>query len=260
VKSPTTTKVSTFLSTNYAGRTATIDVNVSGYNPSGMVTIVSNGTVLGTASLSSGGASLQKTFNAGTYSITANYPGDASNLPSVSDVFTLNVVPAPDFSLSATPMSSTVKEGATAVYTVTVTSMNGYSGTVMLNCLGCTGAAVPLFVTSSSPASVQITLTAPSGTQTGGPRALTFGVAQAGLLLLMGWSRRGLRTIRRLPLCVLVVGLAIGLGGLSGCSSGKSSDSNQPPSQSTTYNVVIVGSDASIDASHSITLQLVVTQ
>jgi hypothetical protein len=46
---------------------------------------------------------------------------------------------------------------------------------------------------------------------------------------------------------------------LSGCSSGKSAPEKSTPVQGTNYNIVIVGEDAGIEASHSITLQLTVT-
>lgn len=236
-----------------------ISASVSGDLLTGQVTFSLNGLVIGTVK-ASGLPSLGYRFTTpGTYQLVASYSGDASNLPSTSTTTSVTVVPGPDFSLSATPTSNTVKAGATAVYTITAAPINGYSATIMLNCQGCSGNGVPLTVTSVGPASVQIGLTAPTSTQTGGPRAVIVGAGQAVLLMLMGWSRRGRRMLRRWPLCLLVVGIAIGLGGLSGCSSGKGS-SDTTPVQGTTYDVVIVGTDVGFtNQSHTVTLHLTVT-
>jgi hypothetical protein len=43
---------------------------------------------------------------------------------------------APDFSLTATPASRTVQQGAQALWTATLTPLNGFSGTVNLSALG----------------------------------------------------------------------------------------------------------------------------
>jgi hypothetical protein len=257
-KGQTTTSLILLPQTFSTGVLSMIEASVSGSLLTGQVTFSLNGLVIGTAT--GGLATLNYRFTTpGTYQLVASYSGDASNLPSTSQTVTVTVVPGPDFSITVSPMSNTVKAGGTATYTITVSPINGYIGVVTLTCQSCSGPPYPLTVISPNPASVPLTLTAPTSPPSGGPRALTFGVAQAGLLLLMGWGRRGRRVLRRLPMCVLAVGLAIGLGGLSGCSSGSSSQGSQS-TQPTTYNVVIVGSDNTIAASHSITLQLTVTQ
>jgi hypothetical protein len=53
--------------------------------------------------------------------------------------------------------------------------------------------------------------------------------------------------------------MTMGLGGLSGCASGKSSSGTSTTVQGTNYDIVIVGEDTSIESSHSITLKLTVT-
>jgi hypothetical protein len=82
--------------------------------------------------------------------------------------------PPPDFSLSATPPSQTITQGQTANYTVTVTPLNSYNGTVNLTVSGCpTGATCTLNPTSSGPPSyltstlsVVTTTSTPGGTYT----------------------------------------------------------------------------------------------
>jgi hypothetical protein len=257
-KSATTTQFMSVPTGLYAGRTSTTGVIVSGYQPSGSVDFVVGNSTVGTAPVVGGIATLRQKFDAGTYAITARYPGDVSNLPSSSVTSTMTVVPGPDFSIAATPTSATVKAGETVRFTITATPIRGYAGTVMLSCQSCSGAALPLRVTNQDPASLEIVLTAPSGTNSG-PRAFTLGVSQAALLLLVGWSRRGRKLLRRWPLCLLVAGMTMGLGGLSGCASGKSSSGTSTTVQGTNYDIVIVGEDTSIESSHSITLKLTVT-
>ena len=63
---------------------------------------------------------------------------------------TLAAIPAPDFTLSATPLSQAVPAGAVARYTATVAAKNGFSGTVGFNVSG-----LPAGVTAGfSPATV----------------------------------------------------------------------------------------------------------
>jgi hypothetical protein len=45
--------------------------------------------------------------------------------------------PPPDFSISASPASQTIKRGASTTYTTTVTALNGFTGTVNLTVSGC---------------------------------------------------------------------------------------------------------------------------
>jgi hypothetical protein len=83
-------------------------------------------------------------------------------------------ITTPDFSLSATPSSQTVNGAASTTYTATVTSLNGFSGTVGLTVSGCpsnttctlnpTSVTVP--PTQNSTLTVQTTTNTPSGSYT----------------------------------------------------------------------------------------------
>ena len=59
-----------------------------------------------------------------------NYAGDPTY--TLFDDVTLAAPPAPDFTISATPSSRTVVQGVGTSYTVNVTALNGFSGTVDL--------------------------------------------------------------------------------------------------------------------------------
>jgi hypothetical protein len=80
----------------------------------------------------------------------------------------------PDFSLSASPGSQTVVQGASTSYTVTATPLNSFSGTVNLTVSGCPAnttctlnpTSVNLPPAGNSTLSVQTTSTTPTGTYT----------------------------------------------------------------------------------------------
>lgn len=80
----------------FPGMSVTLTAAVSGYSPTGLVQFKDGGTNLGgPVSLFNGNASLQATIppTIGSHSITANYLGDAYNLPSTSDAGVLQVLP-----------------------------------------------------------------------------------------------------------------------------------------------------------------------
>ena len=80
----------------------------------------------------------------------------------------------PDFSLSATPGSQSVVQGASTSYTVTATPVNNFGGTVNLTVAGCPAnttctlnpTSVTLPPAGNSTLSVQTTSTTPTGTYT----------------------------------------------------------------------------------------------
>ncbi|MBW8828404.1 MAG: Ig-like domain repeat protein [Burkholderiales bacterium] len=75
-----------------AGGQLVLTAEVSGASPSGTVTFSDGGTVLGTAALVSGQASLSTSLGVGgVHSLIANYVGDASNTASTSSVASVQV-------------------------------------------------------------------------------------------------------------------------------------------------------------------------
>jgi subtilisin family serine protease len=78
--------------------------------------------------------------------------------------------PTPDFSLSATPASQTVTQGASTTYTVTVTPSGGFTGTVSFSASGLPAGAGasfnPASVTTSGSSTMTVTTSAttPTGT------------------------------------------------------------------------------------------------
>lgn len=100
----------------------------------------------------------------GTYNLTAVANGIESNAVVVS------VVAAPDFSLSATPNSLTVAQGASGTSTITVAPQNGFNGSVNLSASGLpngvTAAFNPNPTTSTSTLTLTVGVSAAPGTST----------------------------------------------------------------------------------------------
>src|SRR5438477_2289522 len=95
-----------------------------------------------------------------------NYPGDPTY--TLFDDVALAAPPAPDFTISASPSSRTVAQGSSTSYTVTVTALNGFSGTVDLTASSSTGVVgtfSPSSVVGGGPSTLNVTTTgAPTGT------------------------------------------------------------------------------------------------
>lgn len=75
-------------------------------------------------------------------------------------------VAQPDFSLSASPSSQTVTQGAGTSYTITVTPTNGFTGTVALSAAGLPAGAAALYNPASVTTSGNSTLTVTTTTTT----------------------------------------------------------------------------------------------
>jgi hypothetical protein len=69
------------------------------------------------------------------YSVVAAYSGDSNYLGSQSSPVLVSVTGSPDFTLS-TPSSAQVTQGSSVAIPVTVSSINGFSGTVAFKCSG----------------------------------------------------------------------------------------------------------------------------
>ena len=113
------------------GQQVSFQTGVSGVDhPTGTVTFVAGNTTLGTATIANGGASLATAFSApGVYQVTANYSGDAHNLPSTSNTVSIAIL-AVQTTLTASSTSANEKQQVTFTATVSVTGVPDPSGTV----------------------------------------------------------------------------------------------------------------------------------
>ncbi|WP_109486975.1 protease pro-enzyme activation domain-containing protein [Occallatibacter savannae] len=231
--------------TSIQGTTVTVTVAGGSGTPTGTVTLTSGNYIGSGQALSNGSA----TFNvpagalvAGTDTVTANYSGDSTYAASTGT--TTVVVTLVNFTLSASAPAS-ISAGGTATSNITVSSTNGYAGTVTLSCALTSSPAGAIEVPTCAPTTGQSTVTLSSGTTSGqgqvtvsttAPPAAAVklasnqtgwfkaagGAALASLLLFLlpGWSKR-YRNIFSMMLVVLAASFfAIGCGGGGGSSGG----------------------------------------
>jgi len=146
--------------TPISGFMSAVSLSVSGL-PTGATGTFSPNPATGSSALT---VSTTATTPAGTFPLTiTGVSGSLTHTTTVS----LNVS-VPDFSLSATPPSQTVAQGAAGNYSVTVTPISGFTGAVSLSVsglpTGATGSFSPNPATGSSALTVSTTTTTPAGT------------------------------------------------------------------------------------------------
>src|SRR5215472_1398170 len=157
------------------GFTGTITLSVAGlptgatarFSPSAISTSGSSTLTISTPSSTSAGNS--------SLTITAQ-SGNLSH--SVVVTFSVNT-PTPDFAVAVSPASQTVSVGGSITYAVSVTAMNGFSGTVSLGVTGLPAGIAASFNPASIAASGSSTLTV-SSSATAPAGAATLVVAGAG--------------------------------------------------------------------------------
>jgi hypothetical protein len=245
--------------------TATVATATNG-SPTGTVQFLSGSTVLGTAPISNGVATFVTTaLPAGVDTVSAVYTGDVNFSGSNSSGVTITVT-APDFSVSVSPSSLTVKQGGAGTATITVSSVGGFNQAMSFACSGTLppGAAcvfAPTTITAVSGSSVSTVLTfsttAPlQGLNNPAPgpwrheSGIGFALLFPGLLVLSSMRRR-----RFIMLPVLLLCLS-SLAALSGC--GTHSDTTTPTPVGTYGVTVSVSTGAS--GGHTAGLSINVTQ
>ncbi len=114
-------------------------------------------SVSGGGSISSSGL-FTAGSTAGTFTVTAS-SGGVSGTASVT-------VTAPDFSLSASPTSQSVKRGGSVIYTVSVGSLSGFNGSVSLSVSGLPSGVTATFSASPVSAGSSTTMTVQTSTGT----------------------------------------------------------------------------------------------
>jgi hypothetical protein len=198
------------------GQSVTLTATISPSSATGVVTFKIGNTTLGSATLSSGVASIStSSLPVGNDTITASYPGDGYNGPS-SGQTTVNVT-APTFtfvSTNGTATSHTVMAGQTTLaysFTATPTSASTFAEAVTLSCSSAGFSPTDPTLTSSSCAfSPSATIAAGSSAST-----VTMTIATAGPNTGTGSQLRHRADKRSpwLPLTLPIAGLVmLGLG------------------------------------------------
>jgi len=259
----TTTLVSSSVNPSPNNSTVAFAAHVSGV-PAGMPT----GTVafsatqesgqVATATLPldvSGNATWTISLQSGQYGITALYSGDTDYLSSVSTTLSQIVEGPPDFTISL-QSTITVVQGASGTAPVSITSLNGFVGTIQLQCTGapnessCNFTQDSITIPASAATSVSSAVTTTLTVTTAGTTVTTLGV----LGLLFGWGSSSRKKLRyRL---VIWIGLAVLLMGIAGCAgSNRYVQSNgTPPGY---YSLTVVATSGSITHSSTMTLHVV---
>jgi hypothetical protein len=137
---PLPSRTTLALSANSAapGQQLTVTATVTGINPTGNVSFLSNGTSLGTVAVANGVASLQFSLpTTGTFSITANYAGDTNNGSSTSNAVPLSIaLVQPTTSLTISVTNANLNQQLNLAATVTGVNPTGsvsfVSGTTTL--------------------------------------------------------------------------------------------------------------------------------
>ncbi|WP_139285103.1 choice-of-anchor tandem repeat GloVer-containing protein [Terriglobus roseus] len=268
---PTTTTLSSSNTTAGTGMNVTLTASVarSAGVPTGKVTFYNGTAVLGVSTLdATGSASLTTSFGAaGSYSLTAQYSGDAGFAGSVSPALTETVV-TPAVTATANPATLTVTSGKSGTLTLSLSGTGGYSGIVTFTCgtlpshVSCSFAP-PSLTLSSSVTSGSSTLTVSTGPtatalmrRTGLPsrRAPLELAGLLGLTLLWTSRRTRLRLLQLSPMALLLIAFATMTAlGLSGC--GTASPNASPGTYAVPVNVVVGGATV-----QSVTVSVVVMQ
>src|SRR5579864_418112 len=202
----------------------------------------------------------------GTYTISAEYVGDAELLPSTASQTFVVGNAAGDFELSASPNSAIIKAGQSATFPISVVPVNGVVSTVTFACTGLPAASSCTFSPASvTPNGAAATTTLTLSTTAPSSAAIPF----AGLRpwTLVSWSLAtvlGFFMVRTVALgknarrySVVFAGIAVLLC-LVSCGGG---GSNQPkPTTGTPPGDVIITVTATSATSHSPALNITVTQ
>jgi Bacterial Ig-like domain (group 3)/NHL repeat len=267
IQTATTVTLSSNIATPFVGQpiTLTATVKLTGVGtPTGTVSFYDGATLLGTSTLTADSASFATALTAGTQTLTAVYAGDTNFTGNTSPTLA-QIVTDFGFTLaSSTPGSQTAEPGQIASYALSMQPIAGaFSFPVTLSAtglpVGATVTFMPQTVTlGASPANftmaIQTAATgaslAPHGLFGKGTIALSFI-----LLPFSAWTRRRLRRMHSLTLCVALLLSLAAIGGLTGCGSG----SGFFGQTAQTYTVNIVGAatgagGATLQHSTSVTL------
>jgi large repetitive protein len=266
---PTTTTVTGSATSSQQFNLVAVVEGQGSASPGGTVTFTSGGVTLGQASIATNGvATLTAATAQPTPLVTANYAGDVNYAASQSAPTPIAGSLTAPFSLAASPPSISVATHQHATITINIASIQGFTDTIALGCLGLPNSGTCTFTPSQVKLSANGTATASVVVDTGNP--LGAGPGTSALLayrrgsflcclplgLLAGLLRRKEgRTLRCTLLVVFwVVAVAVTFG-LAGCS-GLSTNGTAPGS----YTFKIVGTGQSSGISETQTIIMVVTQ
>jgi N-acetylneuraminic acid mutarotase len=229
--------------------TASQDVSISDTTSGASIYYTTDGTTPTTVStLYSGPVTVSSSETLQAIATASGY----SIIPVASATYTI----PPDFSVAATPASSTVAAGQNGTTSISVTPANGFNSMVSFSCSGLPYGATCIFspqTVTPSGGVASTTLSVSTNASMTSIRRHTSPLfpisALAALVCCVGWKRRRLFQF----LGLIVVGV-IGFSLLNGCGSGGGGGSTGP--QSATWTITVNATSGSLQ--HSTTFSLTV--
>ena len=200
---------------------------------SGTLTFMNGSANLGTTQVGSGGSgTLTLSLQPGSYSITAQYGGDAEQAPSTSNAVTVTVTQATEFTIELNPTSVTIPSSQYATVSIQMASQNSFADKMALGCdslpysVTCNFASNDVTLNANGTATVQLTVDTNSPLASGGQAKNEMpggnGLLAAGLFPFLGlafWRfRKRTAVLRMLTLIAMLAGttfLMMGCGGFS---------------------------------------------
>lgn len=244
----TVTATATILPAPPDGETVTFHLSGSGTGNATATTIGGSATI----TVPTGTGTNQ--IPAGSYTVSASYPGDTTLAASTSTAAALNVQ---DFTIGPSTLSITVPSpGQNGVGTITVGMLGGLSTAPSFTCSGLPSESSCTFTAASATSeTVTIGTTAASSLIDGplGPRNRIFYalLLPAAFGLLLPASRRRSKTI---TIMSLVAVLALSTLCLPACSSSSGGGNHNPGTPTGQSTVTVTATDSTI--SHNITINL----
>jgi hypothetical protein len=143
-----------------AGFNASVSLTATGL-PSGVTASFSPASTSSTSSLT-----LKASSTATTGTVTVTITGASGNLSNATTI-SLIITAAPSYTLSASPSTLTISQGASGVSNVTVTPQGGFTGSVNLSSSGLSSGLTAAFNPTSTASTSTLTLTASTTANTG---------------------------------------------------------------------------------------------
>jgi hypothetical protein len=266
-----TTDTLTASSTSLTGGQQVTLISVVRYSgpvtPTGTVSFLSNGAVLGTSVLDpTGVATLTLNLLTSAPTVIASYSGDAVYAASVSAQTGISVAPPTQFTMQLNPSSVTLASQQHSTTTLTITSLNNFTDKLDLGCLGlpfaatCTFSSDQVALAGDGTQVIQIVVDTGSPLTAGSEARLeqhtTGSIAMlcflpGGILLGLAFSRSRRRmraTFAGLLMLLLLVGFSAGLSGCSGLQI------NGTPAGTYVFQVTATGTGTGVTQSMDVTL------
>ena len=121
--------------TPQVGQSVQLTATLAPAAATGIVSFLDQGTVIGTANISSGTATFTVTgLSGGSHSIAAHYPGDANYAAAISTAEATTVSTPGDFSLATGVTSAQLNSGSSVTIPITVSPTDGFNQPVTLTC------------------------------------------------------------------------------------------------------------------------------